>query len=219
MNKLNLGFSRHYFQRLIIWPLLGLMLSLGLSWFIYVEFLEPISLQSQLVATQEQQVNSLVQQVGRLKRELEVNQAYQSRFNLLEQQGFVQPVDRVLWTDSLNRISQAWLLSGLSVQFEAEKRLNASDLKQLTASPPIFYSQKLMLNIRLQTDLDYINLIDWLRQNVSPFFLVEHCDIQLQRAGIGVEIVLKPEQGNVMMRCGLQLLRAQPVGFNPKEWR
>lgn len=219
MNKLDLGFSSRYFQRLITWLLLGLMLSLGLSWLVYVQFLKPVSLQTQLVSNQEQQVNRLVRQVGQLKRELEVQQIHQPRFELLAQQGFDQPVDRVLWTDSLNQVSQAWLLSGLSVQFEAEKRLNASDVKQLSVVSPIFYSQKLILNLRLQTDLDYLKLIDWLRQNVSPYFLVEHCDIQLQRTGVGVEMALKPEQGNVVLRCGLQLLRAQPIGFNPKEWR
>lgn len=219
MNKFDLGFSSRYFQRLITWPLLGLMLSLGLSWLVYVQFLKPVSLQTQLVSNQEQQVKRLVQQVGHLKRELEVQQVHKPRFELLAQQGFAQPVDRVLWTDSLNQVSQAWLLSGLSVQFEAEKRLNPSDVKQLTVASPIFYSQKLMLSLRLQTDLDYLKLIDWLRPNVSPYFLVEHCDIQLQRTGVGVEMLLKPEQGNVVLRCGLQLLRAQPMGFDPKEWR
>lgn len=219
MNKFDLGFSSRYFQRLIAWPLLGLMLSLGLSWLVYVQFLKPVSLQTQLVSNQEQQVKRLVQQVGHLKRELEVQQVHKPRFELLAQQGFAQPVDRVLWTDSLNQVSQTWLLSGLSVQFEAEKRLNPSDVKQLAVASPIFYRQKLMLNLRLQTDLDYLKLIDWLRQNVSPYFLVEHCDIQLQRTGVGVEMALKPEQGNVVLRCGLQLLRAQPMGFDPKEWR
>lgn len=219
MNKLDLGFSSRYFQRLITWPLVALIFSLGLSWIVYVQFLKPVSLQTQLVTNQEKQVNRLMQQVAHLRRELAVLQNHQPSFGLLEKQGFEQPVDRVLWTDSLNQVSQAWLLSGLSVQFDAEKRLSASDVKQLPVSRSIFYSHKLMLNLRLQTDLDYLKLIDWLRQNVSPFFMVEHCDIQLQRTGVEVEMVLKPEQGNVMMRCGLQLLRAQPTHFDPKEWR
>ncbi|MBE0492950.1 MAG: hypothetical protein IBX48_01270 [Thiomicrospira sp.] len=219
MKKLDLGFSTQYFQRLILWPFLGLVFSLILSWVVYDQFLKRVSLQTQQVYLQEQQVNQLMRQVGQLKQEVSVKQAHQLRFEAIKQQGFDQPIDRVLWTDSLNQVSQAWLLSGLSVQFEAEKRLNASDVKQLPVSRPIFYSHKMMLNLRLQTDADYLKLMDWLRQNVSPFFLVEHCDIQLQRTGVGVEMSLKPEQGNVVMRCGLQLLRAEPASFDPKEWR
>ena len=105
------------------------------------------------------------------------------------------------------------------MQFEAEKRLNSADVKQLPVLRPIFYRHKMLLNLRLQTDEDYFKLMTWLRQNVSPFFIIEHCDIQLQRTGVGVEMSLKPEQGNVVMRCGVQLLRAEPTNFDSKEWR
>lgn len=219
MNKLDLGFSTRYFQRLILWPLLGLILALVLAWIVYDQFLKPVSQQAQQVYSQEQLVNRLVQQVDQLKQEQVVAETYQQGFKMLDQQGFVQSVDRVSWTDRLNQVSQAWLLSGLSIQFEAEKRVNASDVKQLPVSESIFYRNKLVLNLRLQTDVDYLNLIDWLRHNVSPFFLIEHCDLQLQRTGIEVEMILKPEQGNIMMRCGLQVLRAEPATFDPQKWR
>ncbi|WP_029934317.1 hypothetical protein [Thiomicrospira pelophila] len=219
MNKLDLIFSTRYFQRLIFWPLMGLILALVLAWIVYDQFLKPVSQQIQQVYSQEQLVNRLVQQVDQLKQEQVVTESYQQDFVMLDQQGFVQPVDRVGWTDRLNQVSQAWLLSGLSVQFEAEKRVNASDVKQLQVSQSIFYRNKLMLNLRLQSDMDYLKLIDWLRQNVSPFFLIEHCDLQLQRTGVDVELTFKPEQGNIMMRCGLQLLRAEPAAFDPLKWR
>lgn len=219
MSKLDLDFGTRYFQRLILWPLMGLVLALVLGVIVFHQFLKPVSQQMQQVYSQEQLANRLVQQVDQLKQEQVVTETYQQDFEMLDQQGFVQSVDRVSWTDRLNQVSQAWLLSGLSVQFEAEKHINASDVKQLPVSQSIFYRNKLMLNLRLQTDADYLKLIDWLRQNVSPFFLVEHCDLQLQRTGVEVEMTLKPEQGNIMMRCGLQLLRAEPVAFDPQKWR
>lgn len=219
MIKFDLGFSHRYFQRLILWPLSSLILALVLSWIIYAQLLSPVSQQAQQVENREQRVTQLVHQVDQLKQERVIQQKYAQDYERLKQQGFMQPVDRVIWTDQLNQVSQAWLLSGLSIQFEAEKRLSPADVKQLPISQTIFYRTKLNLNLRLQTDADYIKLVDWLHHNVSPFFVIEHCDLQLQRSGVELAMALKPEQGNIMMRCGLQLLRAEPAVFDPKAWR
>lgn len=219
MIKFDLGFHHRYFQRLILWPLSSLILALILSWAIYAQLLSPVSQQAQLVESREQRVTHLVQQVDQLKLERVIQQKYAQDYERLKQQGFMQPVDRVIWTDQLNQVSQAWLLSGLNIQFEAEKRLSPADVKQLPISQTIFYRTKLNLTLRLQTDTDYIRLMDWLHHNVSPFFVIEHCDLQLQRSGVEVAMALKPEQGNIIMRCGLQLLRAEPTIFDPKAWR
>lgn len=217
--KLNLGLQHGFFRRLLLWPLVALAMSLLALAALNQSLLQPIAQKEQQIIAQERQVQTLQRQVRQLEQYRDYYQRYGQAYDDLSEQGLMQPVNRVAWTDKLNRFSQQQLISGLSLQFDAERLLSANQLERLPIETPIFYGNKLSLSGRLQTDTDFLLLIDSLRSQIMPHLWLERCDLQLMRGGVGIEVAMNPFQGNVIVRCDLQLFRAQPGLFNPQEWR
>ena len=157
-------------------------------------------------------------QVKQLKSDIKLYQEHIGSLKLLQEQGFNRTLNRVIWTDKLNRYSQRWLINGLSLQFYPEKSLKKNDLKRLPLDSPVIFSSKVTLTARIQAESDLFQLIDYIRKDLDSTLWVERCEIN-RSAKTGVALELNIQQGNLMIRCDLHVFRAHPGQFNPAQWR
>lgn len=205
------------FTRLVLSPLV-IFMTVVLAWLILDNlFLSQMEANRTQAESLEKRMQTLQRQVVELGRQLKVYETYQSEYRQLDQ-AWLKPVDRALWADSLNQISQNWLASGLSLSFGSESKLQARDVNQLLVGRPIFNQTHIGFNIRFQSDSDFFKFVDYLRQDLNPNLWLERCDIQRQQAGFQSQATLNPNQGNIRVECQLVHFYSQPRMFDAKEF-
>lgn len=140
--------------------------------------------------------------------EVEISRTYLDRFNALQSQQLVGPIDRLAWSDGLKEIGGSLLLQGLSLEFSARQELSRKMKQTFEAREPIFHSFGMKLTFRSQHEEDLLRLLSRLDEMISPLYFVRHC--QLSSRFATDRRPAYSDQGNVDISCELQLLQVVP---------
>lgn len=216
--KINRPLFSSFFRRMLLLPVIFITVSSLVLYAVYTWYADTaLSLQQNIEQKERvlRQLESDVNQLSTTKRDFE---AFLPKYETLVERGIKQPMNRVYWADRLNDISDQLLLTGLSVNFEPERRLSASNLTQLPLNSPVIYHTRINLSGNLQIDTDMIRLVNQLRENLQANIWVERCELRLN-AIQEEKFELRPEQGNVSMRCDMHVFRAQLGKFDERRLR
>ncbi|UQB43036.1 hypothetical protein JX580_03910 [Thiomicrospira microaerophila] len=216
--KLDRPLLTSFAKRMLLIPLAMFVLSSVIFYTVYSWYMETtFSLQRSIDQKERvlRQLESDVNQLSITKRDFE---SFLPKYESLVDRGIKQPMNRVDWADRLNDISDRLLLTGLSVNFEPERRLSANQLAQLPLNSQVIYHTRINLSGNLQIDTDLMRLVNELRSHLQADIWVERCDLRLN-AIQDQAFELRPEQGNISMRCDMHVFRAQLSQFDERRLR
>ncbi|KUJ74794.1 hypothetical protein AVO42_05240 [Thiomicrospira sp. XS5] len=200
-----------WMRRYLAWPLgvlAATLLFIVLSgWFLTQQEARLQSGVQQKVA----QLDRLVQQVAFLNRQERLFLAYGESYSEINPEDLVDQQGRVAWTDALLNIQKSLVLSPFKIQFEPEKPLQQSELKYIPLEKPIFFFTRLNLTAGLQSDRDIITLFQRISADITPFFLIDRCD--LDKGAQARTPVFNLDKGGIHLQCSLIFFEAKPRAF------
>ncbi|MGE4499086.1 MAG: hypothetical protein AB7C96_01930 [Hydrogenovibrio sp.] len=201
-------------RRYLAWPLgvlVATLLLIGLGrWFL----LEQTHALQTHVQQQVAHLDRLVRQVEFLKKQAQLFHAYGEAYSQINPEDLVNQQGRVAWTDALLNIQKSLALKPFKIQFEPEKVLRQNDLKYIPLEKPIFFFTRLNLSAGLQSDRDILTLFQRISTDITPFFLIEGCD--LDRDANTKSPVFNLNKGGIRMACSLIFFEAKPRAFEGK---
>jgi len=194
-----------------IWLLLLLTILAGGE--IYATFVLENRLTQQFMQ-EKRELDDLMHQVKFLQEQYQLFQQYGAQYQQLTQQGLAKEQDRVLWADMLLHEKQRRWLNPIVIQFEAQKKLEASVFQQLKIASPIFYQTRVNLTLGTQTDLDIFTTLEDIEQLISPFFLLKSCKIEMILGNKDkANIKFDSKQPNFSVICSLIFFNSKPSKF------
>lgn len=200
-----------WMRRYLAWPLGVLLATLSfivlIGWFLTQQETRLQSSVQQKVA----QLDRLVQQVEFLNKQERLFHEYGESYSQINPEDLVDQQGRVAWTDALLNIQKALVLSPFKIQFEPEKTLRQSDLKSIPLEKPIFFFTRLNLTAGLQSDRDIITLFQRISADITPFFLIDRCD--LDKGAQGRSPAFNLDKGGIDLKCSLIFFEAKPRAF------
>lgn len=196
-------------KRLIFLPGLVIIISsvvFGFSGYFQIERLEGAEVE-QDVATQK--ANRLLQKVSFLRNQESLFLEYGEQYESLMQKGLVQVFDRITWVDGLLGIKQKLQLVPMVIGIEPEALLASEDLSRLMIKDGIFYFTRINLSFGLQTDIDLFRMLNLIAKDISPYFYVEKCDLELPKDKL-TNPAFNDLAGNMSAECSLLVFQAKP---------
>lgn len=194
-----------------VWLLLFLAILIGGE--IYASSLLESRLTQQFM--QEKSVlDGLTRQVKFLQEQYRLFQQYGAKYQELSQKGLAKEQDRVLWSDVLLQEKNRRWLNPMTIQFEAQKKMEQNEFQQLKLSTPIFYQTRVNLTVGTQTDLDIFATLEDIEHFISPFFLLNSCKIERLVSNEKVATIkFDSEHPNFNVTCSLIFFNTKPRKF------
>ena len=172
--------------------------------------------QSQQFMQTKQRLDGLVRQLEYLREQYTLYHKYGPQYQKLVKQGMTQKQDRVLWTDILLQASDRYVLNKWMVQFEPQKAMKQAELGQLKLTSPIFYQTRVNVVGGAQSDLDIFAMLEDISHQISPFYLLNECQIERVNNGHNQEtepLAFNLDRSNFDFRCALIFVNAQPKPY------
>ncbi len=200
-----------WLRRYLAWPLgillFTIVLMLLAGWFLTQQ---KAGIQSGLQQNMAQ-LDRLVRQVEFLKKQEQLFYEYGASYSQINPEDLVAQQGRVAWTDALLNIQKSLALKPFKIQFEPEKALRQSDLKYIPLEKPIFFFTRLNLSAGLQSDRDIVTLFQRISADITPFFLIEDCDLNKETNRSSPSFNLS--KGGISMQCSVIFFEAKPREF------
>lgn len=203
--------------RLLSMPLIVFVLVTLLAYGSYSQFLEEE--QKQILLQQQQSTaRSYVDKVQGLQAKQQQFEQFQAEYQSPAVQSLLQSPNRALWVDQLSDWTQEQYLPGLNLQFSAEQAMRRTPQASETQRR-LLYRTDLRLNLQLQTEEDFFNLMDAIDRRITQNYSLDSCQLNLQNMSVNHQPRFNPNQGNLQLNCTFHLVRAQPHLFDAGPWR
>lgn len=209
--------SSGLFSRLVALPLIIWLVFIVSSYGFYEVFLAQ---QHQAYHLEQQRgaLADLLDKVEGLEHESERYQTLAPVFAEPAVQGLMAQMNRVDWVDRVTIWTKQMLASGLSLQFSPEQSL-ANHKGQIGIDKNIVHLSQITLGIQLQTDTDFVDLMQFIRQEITPNVWIESCQLARLSQDLSIPIQFSAHSGNIQSLCVLNVYRAQPRYFQPSRWQ
>lgn len=202
------SFIRQYVQKPALILLVLLLVFGGLA-FGLLNYQESLEQDNQVT---EHQLRNLLKQVRFLRTQEQLFQVYGKKYQAYLNEGLVYQQDRVKWTDELLKIKAQLNLVPFNFQFDAEQELTTKSVAHLQLEKNIFYYTQLHLDMGLMSDLDLLTVLDKIRENITPLFLVKGCEMSAHSEAIQ-KPKFTPNHSLFDAKCTLILFQAKPTPF------
>lgn len=206
------------FKRLTFIPVVALIFCSLVFFGVYNWYLDTAFSSQQTIDQKERGLRQLEADINQLSNTKKDFETFLPKYELLVARGVSNTISRVEWADRLNKISDKMLLRGMSVNFESEKELSANQLSQLPLSSRVIHHTRINISGNMQVDTDLMLLVNEIRKHLDPYVWVERCELRLN-AGQDQRLELRPDNGNVAMRCDIHVFRAQLSKFDERRMR
>ena len=140
---------------------------------------------------------------------------YGAQYQGFLEDGLVNELDRVKWTDELLKTQKKLAFKDLSIQFEPEKKIIKRELKNLKMSKNIFYSSQLNITAGVHSDLDILELFKIIDQEITPLYLIKECKIVGDLNKL-TKVFFNKDGALFTLKCSIILFQSKPREFNLK---
>ena len=165
--------------------------------------------------TKDRALKTTLKQVKFLRFQENVYLEYGSKYQSSLLRGLVTELDRVKWTDALLKIQEKLLLHNFNIQFEAEEKISRNNVSNLSFSKNIFYYSRLNIATGTHSDLDVIKIMSLIDEMVTPFYLLESCDLVGNDNRLE-KVKFLEDEPLFKLDCTLVLFQSKPRKFKLK---
>ena len=203
------------FNKYIKFPLISLLILLAIVTVgIYFFASTQEDLNSNL-NSKDRELKVILKQIRFLRSQENLFIKYGAQYQGFLEDGLVNELDRVKWTDELLKTQKKLAFKDLSIQFEPEKKIIKRELKNLKMSKNIFYSSQLNITAGVHSDLDILELFKIIDQEITPLYLIPECKIVGDLNKL-TKVFFNKDGALFTLKCSIILFQSKPREFNLK---